>query len=421
MESSATKKAILFLSGQAVSLFGSALVQYAITWHITLTTGSAIMLTISILCGFLPQGLISLLSGVWADRFNRKRLIILADGMIAFSTAILALLFMLGHDYIWLLFVISAVRSVGAGIQMPAVSAFLSEIVPQENLMRVNGINASIRGAIGLLSPAAAGGLYAAAEQRLASIFWVDVLTAVIGIALLLFIKTGVRQTAERQTRHVFTEMRSGLKYVLETRWLKHFMGFNMVFMLMFAPVAFLTPMMVKRSFGEEPWRLVANEMVFAVGMTISGLLVGILAAKFRNKVVMVVAGCGAFGLMTLLMGFSPNFLYYLIVMLAMGTTIPVVNSGAMTVLQQRVQPEFMGRVFSLVTITEAFAMPFSMLVFGPIADVVSIELLLIITGAFMVAIVFLMTRAKEVFAAGVSVTNNEQLTDNNERAGETE
>lgn len=412
MESSATKKAFLFLSGQAISLFGSALVQYAITWHITLTTGSAIMLTISILCGFLPQGLISLLSGVWADRFNRKMLIILADGMIAFSTAILAILFTLGHDYIWLLFVISAVRSVGAGIQMPAVSAFLPEIVPQESLMRVNGINASIRGAIGLLSPAAAGGLYAAAEQRLASIFWVDVLTAVIGIALLLFIKTGVRQTAERQTRHVFTEMRSGLKYVLETRWLKQFMGFNMVFMLMFAPVAFLTPMMVKRSFGEEPWRLVANEMVFAVGMTLSGLLVGILAAKFRNKVVMVVAGCGAFGLMTLLMGFSPNFLYYLIVMLAMGTTMPVVNTGAMTVLQQRVQPEFMGRVFSLVTITEAFAMPFSMLVFGPIADVVSIELLLIITGAFMMAIVFLMTRSKEVLAVGVPSTNNERETE---------
>ncbi len=409
-------KIILFLSGQTVSLFGSALVQYAISMHITLITGSGMMMTISILCGFLPQALITLFAGVWADRFNRKKMIVLADGMIAFTTAILAVLFTLGHDYIWLLFVISAVRSLGAGIQMPAVSAFLPEIVPQDSLMRVNGINASIR-AIGLLSPAAAGALYAAAGERLMSIFWVDVLTAVIGIALLLLIKTAARQVPESGTekRRIFSDMRIGMKYMLERKWLKHFVGFNMTFMLMFGPVAFLTPLMVKRSFGDAAWLLVVHETVFAAGMTLSGLLVGLLAAKFRNKVSMVVTGCGVFGLTTLLMGFSPNFWYYLGVMLPMGMTVPVINTGAMTVLQQRVQPDFMGRVFSLIAITESFAMPFSMLVFGPIADFVSVESLLIVTGVLMMIITFLMTRAKEVFAAGVSSTNNEQLTNNNE------
>ena len=74
---------ILFLSSQTISLFGSSLVQYAIMWHITLTTESGMMMTLFIICGFIPTFILSPVAGVWADRYNRKILIILADGLIA--------------------------------------------------------------------------------------------------------------------------------------------------------------------------------------------------------------------------------------------------------------------------------------------------------------------------------------------------
>ena len=76
-------RAARFVAAQAVSLFGSSLVQYAIIWHITLTTSSGKMLAISTLCGFLPQLAVSVFGGVWADRFSRKSLIMLADGAVA--------------------------------------------------------------------------------------------------------------------------------------------------------------------------------------------------------------------------------------------------------------------------------------------------------------------------------------------------
>lgn len=106
-----------FLLGQTISLFGSSLVQYAIMWYITLNTQSGVMMTISIISGFLPTFFLSPFAGVWADRFNRKFLIVGADSMIAFATLILAILFLLGYDAIWLLFVMSAIRAVGSGIQ----------------------------------------------------------------------------------------------------------------------------------------------------------------------------------------------------------------------------------------------------------------------------------------------------------------
>ena len=80
------RNTILFLTSQTLSLFGTSLVQYAILWYITLNTQSGVMMTIYIICGFLPTFFLSPFAGVWADRYNRKLLIMLSDSMIALST-----------------------------------------------------------------------------------------------------------------------------------------------------------------------------------------------------------------------------------------------------------------------------------------------------------------------------------------------
>lgn len=108
------KNSILFLLSQSISLFGSSIVQYAIIWHITLTTGSGLMMTLSTLSGFLPQVFISLFAGVWADRYSKKFLIMVSDTAIALSTLVLAIFFLSGIDSIWLLFIGLAIRSFGS-------------------------------------------------------------------------------------------------------------------------------------------------------------------------------------------------------------------------------------------------------------------------------------------------------------------
>lgn len=406
MHTNWVKKTVLFLTGQTITLFGSMLVQFFISWHITLTTKSGLMLTIAAICGFAPQILISLFAGVWADRYDRKRLIILADGMIALSTAVLAVLFTLGYDMLWLLFVIFAIRSVGAGVQTPAVNAFIPDIAPEDKLMRVNGINASIQGAMMLIAPVAAGALYA--FMRLEHAFWIDVITAFIGISLLLLIKTAKAAPKADLQSHVLREMTAGIRYVFKTNWLRQFLGLYLIYTLLFGPVMFLTPLMVARSFGDEAWRLVVHEVVFAAGMTLGGLIVGVLANRFRNRMYMIIAACTAFGVATFVMGLSPNFWFYLAVMLPMGFTMPFFNSGSATVLQTKVHPEFTGRVFSLVSLMFSTAAPLSMIVFGPIADIIKVETLLIITGIVAAMIALFTTRFKELISAGEPVGNEE-------------
>ncbi|MDR1569682.1 MAG: MFS transporter [Oscillospiraceae bacterium] len=390
-----TRTVVLFLLSQTVTLFGSALVQYAIGWHITLTTQRGSMITIAALCGFLPQVVVSFFAGVWADRFNRKRLILIADGMIAVATLALIIVSKGEEPSLWLLFVISGIRSFGTGIQMPAVSAFLPDIVRQDQLLRVNGINAAMQSGIMLLAPAAAGGLYGVLGIN--SIFWVDVLTAAIGMSLLSMLRAEDGKRAKLEPTSFTGELAAGFHYVIEHIWLQQFFTFVLLYMALIAPASMLTPLMVARSFGDEPWRLVVHEMVFAAGTIGGGLIIGFFTGKFRNTMHAILAGSVGFGVATLIMGFSPNFIFYLALMIPLGISLPFVNTGIATLLQTRVDPNYLGRVFALLTSITSGVMPLSMMIYGPLADAVSVESLLIISGACMVGAALATLRRREL------------------------
>ncbi|MDR2156479.1 MAG: MFS transporter, partial [Clostridiales Family XIII bacterium] len=96
------RNAGLYIFGQFVSMFGTMLVQYAITWRITLDTKSGVVMTLFTCAAVLPMTLVSTFAGVWADRYNRKFLIILSDACIALITLGLAVAYISGHKNIWL-------------------------------------------------------------------------------------------------------------------------------------------------------------------------------------------------------------------------------------------------------------------------------------------------------------------------------
>ena len=157
------KKAVAFITSQAVSLFGSSIVQMAIVWYVTMQTSSGIWLTILTLSSFLPQMIISPFAGVWADRYNKKKIIILADVLIATSTLILAIFLQinnLANTSLIAIVVVSIIRSIGTGIQTPTVNSMIPLLVPEDKLMKFNGINSSIQSVIQFASPLVAGGIY---------------------------------------------------------------------------------------------------------------------------------------------------------------------------------------------------------------------------------------------------------------------
>lgn len=392
------RKVILFLGGQTVSLLGSMLVQYAVFWYLTITYQSGVIMMLAALFGFLPQAVISIFGGVWADRHNRKYLIMLADAGIAASTLTLALIMMAGYDAVWLIFLTMAIRSAGAGIQMPAVSALIPQITPTRNLMRVNGINGSIQSAMALLAPAAAGAIYAwssaatdGAAASLVPIFFIDVVTALIGIGLLALIPvSAVRRASDTQTGY-FTDLVDGVRYVAHhafVRWL--LVLFAIIFVLIVAP-SNLTPLMLVRTFDAGEQQNVVNlavlEISFSVGMVLGGIVVASFFAK-RSRIGMIIASSLVFGVLSIGLGLSPSIWLFFGFMFLVGLGVPFFSTPSMTLLQETVEPERQGRVFGFVGIVMAVAMPFGMVIFGPLADVVPIEWLLVGSGVMTFLVV---------------------------------
>lgn len=402
MDNSWKRSTFFFLTGQGISMIGSMIVQYAIMWHITLSQQSGIAMTIFILCGFLPTFLISPFAGVWADRFNRKKLIIAADAFIAIVTLILALIFLSGYEEVWLLFLMAGLRALGSGVHMPAVGAILPQFVPEAHLMRVNGINGTIQAAAMFIAPIISAGLLSATS--LSNIFFVDVFTAILAIlTLLLFVPVKPHKKSDGVQLSYFADMKAGILYVKQHSFLKAMLLFMVVFLILLAPAAFLTPLQTARSFGDDEWRLAALEIVFSVGMMLGGAALSIWGG-FHNRIVTVAAAMAWMALCTIGLGVVPNFIVYLVFMGLFGLAMPFMNSPMTVLYQEKVDPNYLGRVFGIVGMINTSMMPVGMLIFGPMADSVSIELLLVITGGILFLVTLFFAINKTLLEAGKPV-----------------
>ncbi|MHB8072742.1 MFS transporter [Desulfosporosinus fructosivorans] len=404
------KNIILFLASQTISLFGSSLVQYAIMWHITLTTQSGVMMTIAIICGFLPTLFLSPFAGVWADRYNRKTLIMLSDTLIALSTLILAILFLMGYGSLWLLFVTSAIRALGAAIQIPAIGAFLPQIVPEDKLTKVNATNGSIQAMVMLVSPMLSGALLTV--TTIETIFFIDVVTAAIAVSVLfLFLHVPVHAKAQaKQTTSYFGDMYEGFTYIKNHAYIKRFFLFCAFFFFLVAPVAFLTPLQVTRSFGNDVWRLTAIEITFSIGMMVGGAIMASWGG-FKNRIHSMTLSILVTGACTFALGVIPIFWIYLIIMGLVGITMPIFNTPSTVLIQEKVEADFLGRIFGVFGMIASSMMPLGMLLFGPIADIIKIEWLLMGTGLLLFIQGFFLLGNKVLLEAG-KPTSKPELSD---------
>jgi DHA3 family macrolide efflux protein-like MFS transporter len=404
------KNTALFLIGQALSLFGTMVVQYAIMWHITLKTQSGSMMTLFTVAGFLPMFFISPFAGVWADRFNRKYIINIADGAIAFVSLLAAVSIMAGVDSIVILLFCAVIRSLGQGVQMPAGGAFIPDIVPQEQLTKTNGFQSSIQSFITLTAPVLSGALMAFAP--LETLFFLDVITALIGISIVLFFvkvpekETPVTETLEHNGAAYFHDLKEGMKYIRKHGYVLRMIILSAIFLFFFAPAALLTPLQVTRNFGNDVWRLSAIEITFSVGMMAGGILIGVWGG-FKNRIYTMTLSCALCGILAAGLGIAPNFWLYLSIMALLGISFPLWNAPSMVLLQTTVEPAFMGRVLSVFTMVSSVMMPLGMVVFGPVADIVSINILLVGTGMVVMLLCIPMITSKTLREAGISHLKN--------------
>ena len=378
------RKTALFLAGQCITLFGSMIVQMAIIWYVTLKTSSGGWVAAFTICAYLPQFLISFVAGVWADRYSRKKLIIFADSVIMATTVILYLAMpAISGDTVLLsaLLVISVIRSLGAGVQTPAVSAVIPQLVPGEHLMRYNGIHAAIQSVVQFAAPAVAGAVLSVGTFR--SALLIDILTALLGIGLLSCVLLP-KQEASGEQMAVFSEIKAGIRYSFSDRMIGKLLIVYGLFILLSVPAGFLAALLVSRMYGDTYWYLTAVELVGFAGMALGGMLMGIWGG-FRNRARSLAVGLLILGIMTIGMGVSPVFLVYLVLMFGYSAAITMIQTAVTTIIQEQADGAMQGRVFGLMGAMYSGFLLVGMAVFGPLADALPLQWIMVSSGNVLV------------------------------------
>lgn len=375
------RRTILFFAGQCVTLLGSQIVQMAIVWYVTLTTDSGGWVAAFSVCSYIPQFFVSFLGGVWADRYDRKRLIIGADTLIAAVTLAMMLVMPRIQGNSMLLFALlfmSVIRSVGAGIQNPAVSAVIPQLVPKEQLMRYNGINAAMQSAVQFAAPAAAAVILTMGTLR--SALMIDILTAALGIGALACLMIPKQETAQ-EAASVLEEMGGGIRYAYKHREIRNILTIYGLFIFLTVPSGYLSGLLVSRVYGDTYWYLTAVELVGFGGMTAGGLLMSVWGG-FGTRSRTLAAGLAVFGAAAFCMGLGRNFLLYLAWMAVYGVALTAVQTTITTMLQEKSEKAAQGRVFGLMGALYSLLYPVGMALFGPMADCLPLEWLMALSGA---------------------------------------
>lgn len=374
------RKTILFLISQCITLFGSMIVQMSIIWYVTLKTSSGGWVAAFTICSYLPQFLISFFAGVWADRYSRKKLIILADGVITVATLVMFLVMpMISLDSILLsaLLAVSIIRSLGAGIQTPAVNAVILQLVPEEYLMKYNGLNATVQSIVQFAAPAVAGAVLSIGTFR-ATLF-IDILTALVGIGLLSCVLLP-KQEASNENVSVFSEIKAGIRYSFSDKLIGKILIVYGLYILLCVPAGFMAALLVSRVYGDVYWYLTAVELVGFAGMALGGVLMGVWGG-FKSRIKTFALGLFVLSLMTIGMGVSPYFILYLVLMFVYSIALTMIQTATTTIIQEKADSSMQGRVFGLMGAMYSGFLPVGMAIFGPLADVMPLQWIIVGSG----------------------------------------
>ena len=392
------RKTMLFLSSQCITLFGSMIVQMSIIWYVTLKTSSGGWVAAFTICSYLPQFLISFFAGVWADRYSRKKLIILSDVVIAIATLIMFFVMpMVSSDFVLLsaLLVISIIRSVGAGVQTPAVNAVIPHLVPEEYLMKYNGINATAQSIVQFAAPAVAGTVLSIGTFHFT--LFIDIVTAFIGVGLLSCVLLPNQETSNENVS-VLSEIKKGISYAFSDKVIGKILIVYGLFILLSVPAGFMAALLVSRVYGDVYWYLTAVELVGFAGMALGGVLMGMWGG-FKSRFKTFAFGLLMLSIMTIGMGVSPYFILYLVMMFVYSVSLTIIQTAVTTIIQEKAEGSMLGRVFGLMGAMYSGFLPVGMAIFGPLADMLPLQWIMVGSGiALVLTTVYLQVKSKSNF-----------------------
>ena len=390
------KKLVFVWGGELVSVLTSSILQMGFVWHIALTTNSASMLSLASLAGFLPLALFGMFAGAIVDRLPLKRTLIGADLFIAAVSAVVAAVSLAGTLPAWVVMVALFFRAIGSAFHTPAFQALTPLVAPPEHLTRLAGVTQAVQSGGYILGTAVAAVIYPL--WGLTAMIALDVAGALIATAAIIAARLDVGGIASRapasqggvvaQAGALVSETAAGYRVLRGYRGLFALLWCGFAFTLVFSPISALFPIMTLDHFGGTTSDAALAEIVFSVGMIAgSAALAG--WGGFKNRALTVVAATALYGAATLGAGLLGHggFMFFLAASFLMGLSSPFYSGPQTALMQEKVPPEFLGRVFGLYGAIMSWAMPLGLAGSSLFADAVGAPAWFVGAGAAMIAL----------------------------------
>jgi Na+/melibiose symporter-like transporter len=381
----------LLLGAGLVSMSGDWLLGVGLAYSVYALTGSTLASASALLAAFVPQVLVGSVAGVFVDRWDRKRTMVVTNVLLA--VGLCPLLVVSGADRIWLVYAVLALQSCLEVFFAPAEQAFLPQVVTDADLVAANGLNGQVRDLARLVGSGLGGVIAAAGGIRGVAV--ADAATFLVAAGLVSRIRTRGRvespsgdeaaAVVRSKVASLVEEWRDGFRAVASSRVLRTLFWMLLItntgegiMGTLFAPYV----RHVLHGSGQV-YGLITG--VQAIGGVAGGFLVAVLAERW-SAVLMVWAGSVLFGVVDLAI-----FLYPLVWvspwpavagMILVGLPGAVVVAGVMTLYQRNTTDDRRGRVFSLVTLAQAVSVVVGSAVAGVFGGATGIIPILALQGA---------------------------------------
>jgi DHA3 family macrolide efflux protein-like MFS transporter len=374
-------------SGQAFSLLGSRLAQFALVWWLTKETGSATVLASATLVAYIPQVFLGPFVGALVDRWDRRRVMIVADSFIALAAVGLVYLFWADAMQIWHVYLIMLIRSIGGTFHWPAMTASTSLMVPRQHLSRIQGLNQTLQGMMNIAAPPL--GALLMELLPLHGVMAIDVFTAILAILPLFFMQI---PRPQREVEKVplngllpalLKDVRSGLAYIWNWPGLFILLIGAVLINFSLSPAFSLLPILVTEHFGGEALELGWLQSAQGAGIVLGGLILSAWGG-FRRRVLTSFMGLIGVGLGVILLGLTPATAFWLAIagIFFAGTMLPLANGPLHAVAQTAVAPEMQGRVFTVMGSMSTAMTPIGLAIAGPVADWLGLQVWFLLGGA---------------------------------------
>lgn len=373
----------LIFSGQFMSGLTTMIVQYAFMWYITDVLKSATALSLSTLMMFLPWIFLAPVAGVVIDRWSKKAIMIGMDLLATLVAIIISVTIgqFAGGALLTLLLVAMLTRAITQVFQQPTLNTIVPAIVPEAQLTKANGQIQTLQSLTAIIAPGLSAVLFGIMPMQW--IILLDVIGAVFGslTVLLAYVPQTLPQAEDVSFFH---NMRLGVRELMQHRGIFQYSVLSLIAIMFIMPGASLYPLMTTQHFGGTIGQAGIVETVWSVGSLLGGLFISIWGAG-KNRFVAIFSSLVVMGATFSIFGLLPSnqrgFWIFAGLNIFAGFGLAFMNSPFMAIVQERIKPEMMGRVMSVLMALTNIGAPIGLMFAGPLADQFGIAQLFILAG----------------------------------------